>query len=236
MAHGIFFAGSVSCGIRNLVHSPGIKPGPSALGENSLSHWTTREVHLITDSFLHSSLQYSKGPSLLASNSTSPDSRTCSPLAPSDLVRIISDLHVAKSNGQISGCAGPDSSAPCSRFLMLFLCVCRIPASWLCPRLTGSPLSVPMAGSAQSSSFFPGRHQAMVLEPPSSQSTVTPLIALFSLMAENVISTLKRPKLTSPACPAPSNLGSCPTLCSMSPPGFLRSFSSRIPDLLSKCY
>ena len=121
MAHGIFFAGSVSCGIRNLVHSPGIKPGPSALGENSLSHWTTREVHLITDSFLHSSLQYSKGPSLLASNSTSPDSRTCSPLAPSDLVRIISDLHVAKSNGQISGCAGPDSSAPLTPLLLPLL-------------------------------------------------------------------------------------------------------------------
>ena len=35
--------------------------------------------------------------------------------------------------------------------------------------------------------------------------------------------------------PHPSNLGSYPTLCSMSPCGFLESFSNRIPDL-SKFY
>ena len=99
-----------------------------------------------------------------------------------------------------------------------------------------APCQFPLLVSAQSSGFFPGTHQAMVLEPLSSQSTVTPLMALFSLMAENVISTLKRPKCTSPACPVPSNLGSHPTLCSMSPPGFLKSFSNRIPDLLSKFY
>ena len=32
----------MACGI--LVPQPGIKPGPSALGAQSLSHWTTREV------------------------------------------------------------------------------------------------------------------------------------------------------------------------------------------------
>ena len=35
---------SFSCSILILVPSPGIEPGPSALGEGSLSHWTTREV------------------------------------------------------------------------------------------------------------------------------------------------------------------------------------------------
>ena len=98
-----------------------------------------------------------------------------------------------------------------------------------------APCQLPLLVSAQSSGFFPGTHQAMVPEPLSSQSTVTPLMAVLSLMAENVISTLKRSKCTSPACQAPSNLGSYPTLCSMSPRGFLESFSNRIPDL-SKFY
>ena len=33
----------LSCGMWNLVPQPGIEPGPSALGAQSLSHWTTRE-------------------------------------------------------------------------------------------------------------------------------------------------------------------------------------------------
>ena len=35
---------TLRCGTWDLVCSPGIKPGPSALGAWSLSHWTTREV------------------------------------------------------------------------------------------------------------------------------------------------------------------------------------------------
>ena len=35
---------TLSCGMRDLVPRPGIKPGPPALGARSLSHWTTREV------------------------------------------------------------------------------------------------------------------------------------------------------------------------------------------------
>ena len=34
----------LSCGMRDLVPRPGIEPGPPALGTQSLSHWTTREV------------------------------------------------------------------------------------------------------------------------------------------------------------------------------------------------
>ena len=34
----------LSCGMRDLVPWPGIKPGPPALGAQSLSHWATREV------------------------------------------------------------------------------------------------------------------------------------------------------------------------------------------------
>ena len=32
------------CSMWDLVPQPGIKPGPPALGAESLSHWTTREV------------------------------------------------------------------------------------------------------------------------------------------------------------------------------------------------
>ena len=39
VACGIF-----SCGMWDLVPWPGIEPGPPALGAQSLSHWTTREV------------------------------------------------------------------------------------------------------------------------------------------------------------------------------------------------
>ena len=34
----------LSCSMHDLVPWPGIKPGPSALGARSLSHWATREV------------------------------------------------------------------------------------------------------------------------------------------------------------------------------------------------
>ena len=34
----------LSCGMWDLVPRPGIEPGPPALGAQSLSHWTTREV------------------------------------------------------------------------------------------------------------------------------------------------------------------------------------------------
>ena len=34
----------LNCGMWDLVHSPGIKPGPPALGAQSLSPWTIREV------------------------------------------------------------------------------------------------------------------------------------------------------------------------------------------------
>ena len=37
-----FWLHSVACGI--LVPQPGIKPVPSALGAQSLNHWTAREV------------------------------------------------------------------------------------------------------------------------------------------------------------------------------------------------
>ena len=33
-----------SCGLWDLIPQPGIKPGPPAMGTQSLSHWTTREV------------------------------------------------------------------------------------------------------------------------------------------------------------------------------------------------
>ena len=38
------FVLGLSCGIWELVPWPGIKPRPPALGAQSLSHWTTREV------------------------------------------------------------------------------------------------------------------------------------------------------------------------------------------------
>ena len=37
-------APGLSCSLWDLVPWPGVEPGPSALGEWSLSHWTTREV------------------------------------------------------------------------------------------------------------------------------------------------------------------------------------------------
>ena len=43
MAWAIF-----SCGMRDLVPSPGIEPGPPALGAQCLSHWNTREVSLFS--------------------------------------------------------------------------------------------------------------------------------------------------------------------------------------------
>ena len=36
--------GTLSYGMRDLVPSPRIEPGPPALGAQSLSHWPTREV------------------------------------------------------------------------------------------------------------------------------------------------------------------------------------------------
>ena len=46
--------GLLSCGMRDLVPLPGIKPGPPALGAQSLTHWTTREVPIfIFFTFLH---------------------------------------------------------------------------------------------------------------------------------------------------------------------------------------
>ena len=45
-ACGIFSYGmqTLSCGIWNQVSLPGIEARPSAMGVQSLSHWTTREV------------------------------------------------------------------------------------------------------------------------------------------------------------------------------------------------
>ena len=45
-AHGIFSCGmqTLSCGMWDLVPWPGIEPRPPALGVQSLSYWTTREV------------------------------------------------------------------------------------------------------------------------------------------------------------------------------------------------
>ena len=37
-------APGLGCGTQDLVPGPGIEPGPPALGRQSLSHWTTREV------------------------------------------------------------------------------------------------------------------------------------------------------------------------------------------------
>ena len=34
----------LSCGMQDLVPPPGMEPRPPALGVQSLSHWTTREV------------------------------------------------------------------------------------------------------------------------------------------------------------------------------------------------
>ena len=38
----------VAARMRDLVHRPGIEPGPPALGGRSLTHWTTREVPPLT--------------------------------------------------------------------------------------------------------------------------------------------------------------------------------------------
>ena len=38
---------TVVCGMWNLVPRPGIAPGPHALGAQSLSHWTPREVSCV---------------------------------------------------------------------------------------------------------------------------------------------------------------------------------------------
>ena len=35
---------TLSCGMWDLVPQPGIKPGPPALGAQSFSHWTTKEI------------------------------------------------------------------------------------------------------------------------------------------------------------------------------------------------
>ena len=35
---------SLSCGIKDLILGPGVEPGVPALGAQSLTHWTTREV------------------------------------------------------------------------------------------------------------------------------------------------------------------------------------------------
>jgi len=40
----IFAAPALSCSVWDLVPWPGMEPGPPALGEWSLCHWTTREV------------------------------------------------------------------------------------------------------------------------------------------------------------------------------------------------
>ena len=42
-------APGLSCSMWGLVPQPGIKHGPAALGEWSLSHWITREVLNISD-------------------------------------------------------------------------------------------------------------------------------------------------------------------------------------------
>ena len=48
-ACGIFSYGmqTLSCGIWNQVSLPGIEARPSAMGVQSLSHWTTREVPIM---------------------------------------------------------------------------------------------------------------------------------------------------------------------------------------------
>ena len=45
-----------SCGMWDLVPPPGIEPRPSALGEQTLSYWTTREVPTVADLLLPSHL------------------------------------------------------------------------------------------------------------------------------------------------------------------------------------
>ena len=47
VAHGILVAAYgllVAACMQDLVPRPGIEPGPPALGAQSLTHWTTREV------------------------------------------------------------------------------------------------------------------------------------------------------------------------------------------------
>ena len=41
-----------SCGLWDLVSWPGLEPRPPALGVQSLSHWTTREVTVVFYPFL----------------------------------------------------------------------------------------------------------------------------------------------------------------------------------------
>ena len=43
-AGSVVVAGGLSCGMWDLSSQPGIKPGPPALGAQSLYRWTTREV------------------------------------------------------------------------------------------------------------------------------------------------------------------------------------------------
>ena len=43
----------LSCGVWNLVPRPGIEPWPTALGMQSLSHWTTREVPILFTNLFH---------------------------------------------------------------------------------------------------------------------------------------------------------------------------------------
>ena len=43
---------SLSCCMWDIVSGPGIKPGPRALGAQSLSHWTIREVALWGENFV----------------------------------------------------------------------------------------------------------------------------------------------------------------------------------------
>ena len=52
-ACGIFSCGmrTLTCSMWDLVPWPGIEPGPSALGAWSLSHWTTREVSVLSFSW-----------------------------------------------------------------------------------------------------------------------------------------------------------------------------------------
>lgn len=45
-----------SCGMRDLVHWPGFKPRPPALGAGSLSHWATREVPALVSLISHRNL------------------------------------------------------------------------------------------------------------------------------------------------------------------------------------
>ena len=43
---------SLSCSMWDLVPQPGIKHGPSGLGLSNLSHWTTREILILSIYYL----------------------------------------------------------------------------------------------------------------------------------------------------------------------------------------